>query len=91
MPIVTHSCAIELTLRPKRLFGFDGTTGEAPCFPAVFEDLRDLELSLVTAPAILADDDGFKFTRGPIRQAVSLRDNQRATDILRCPSFKDRN
>jgi len=65
VPIVTHPCAIELALRPKRLFGFDGTTGEAPCFPAVFKDLEHLELSPAIAPAILTDDDGFKLQEHP--------------------------
>jgi len=71
-------------LRPVRLFGFDGTTDEAPRFPAVFKDLGTLELSPATAPGILPGSTDFKLQGDPsaprLRREEVLLARRRAPD-----------
>src|SRR5208337_2737077 len=54
--IRSHPCASGLALRPKRLFGFDGTADEDPRFSTGLLSLRGLGPSSATAllsPAVL--------------------------------------
>src|ERR1043166_3658772 len=54
--IRTPPCTIGLRfLRPKRLFGFAGTTGGEPCSPRALKAPREVGLPPATAPAILAE------------------------------------
>src|SRR5262249_9198499 len=38
--MATRPCLSELAVRPRRLFGLDGTAGGVPSLPTVLEDLR---------------------------------------------------
>src|SRR5271166_7089059 len=52
--IRSHPCASGLALRPKRLFGFDGTADEDPRFSTGLLSLRGLGPSSATATALLS-------------------------------------
>src|SRR5579872_7453818 len=63
--MATLPCLIGLrTSRPRRLFGFNGLTDEAPLSPAACNDLGVCGLSSVTAPSILADERTFDLQGG---------------------------
>src|SRR6202041_2814729 len=53
--ILSRPCASGLRWRPKRLFGFDGTTGEDPNSPTGLASLGGIGLSPATAQAILPE------------------------------------
>ena len=56
MSMATRPCLIELRiLRPRRLFGFDGTTGGAPSSPTVFGDPGVIGRPPVTATPNLCE------------------------------------
>src|SRR5208337_1510918 len=58
--IRSHPCASGLALRPKRLFGFDGTSDEDPGSPTGLASLRGLGPSSATATVLLSPTAGTK-------------------------------
>src|SRR6185437_4150255 len=64
--IFTPPCAIGLRFeRPKRLFGFDGTTDGAPCFPRSLATKGDLGFPSATADRTIPDPPRFKLQGDP--------------------------
>src|SRR5689334_11517319 len=56
LSMATRPCLIGLrALRPRRLFGLDGTTGGAPRSPTVFKDPGHIGLPPATAIRILCE------------------------------------
>ena len=53
--IARHPCLIGLRLRPRRLFGFDGTADEIPGSPTGSNAQMSCGLASATAPTIIAD------------------------------------
>ena len=53
--IPSRPCLSGLASRPRRLFGFDGTAGEAARSPTGSDTLRAFGLSPATAPEIIPD------------------------------------
>src|SRR4029077_6154924 len=65
--MATLPCLIGLrTLRPRRLFGFDGLTDGAPVSPTVCNDLGVCGLPSVTAPSTIPDERTFDLQGGPL-------------------------
>src|SRR5690606_20436928 len=64
--ILSHPCRNGLRLlRPRRLFGVDGTAGGDPCSPAGLVSQWGLGLPPATAPATIADVVEGKLQGGP--------------------------
>jgi len=74
--IRSHPCASGLALRPKRLFGFDGTADEDPRFSTGLVSLRGLGPSSATATALLSPAVLIKLQGGgpqPVHGRASFR------------------
>src|SRR5580692_2192002 len=99
--ILSRPCASGLRWRPKRLFGFDGTTGEDPCSPTGSFSLREVGLPPATASPTLHHDGDLKLQgrRGflpplPLRERAGVRGGQRyalAASPLHGPRSKSGN
>jgi hypothetical protein len=53
--MATRPCLSELAVRPRRLFGFDGTAGGVPRLHTVLYDLREDGHPPATAPRFLGE------------------------------------
>src|SRR5262249_59632760 len=61
--MATRPCLSELALRPRRLFGFDGTAGGGASLPTVLDDLREDGHPPPTARRLLGESGKRQFTR----------------------------
>src|SRR5262245_7569038 len=63
--ILSHPCLSGLALRPRRLFGFDGTADGDPCPPTGLVSLRCCGLPSATAAVAIPQADKAKLQGGP--------------------------